>query len=171
MKFSRVRIVNTNQQRWHYVAETARPQPQQQQGPTGMSGEALSYAPLRSEDQQRFQTDQHYTASSINNPSYTLLLSMEFYLYPSNALCPLRVLPPHRSCLSTWVCLSWHHSVNQPESMEATRNCVTPPKFLGVFLSLKSWQMELNYAMEGGPIYVSVTSKESFITCPFTCLL
>lgn len=31
-------------------------------------------------------------------------------------------------CLSTIACLSWHHSANQPESLEASRSCSTPPE-------------------------------------------
>jgi hypothetical protein len=61
------------------------------------------------------------------------------------------------SCLSTCVCLSWHHSVNQPESKEVSRNCNHQKVvvglvffcflFFGTFLSMESWQTGLNYAM------------------------
>jgi hypothetical protein len=46
-----------------------------------------------------------------------------------------QVLPQHMFCLSTSICLSWHHSANQPESEETSRNCSTPPEVFGVFLS------------------------------------
>ena len=29
----------------------------------------------------------------------------------------------HMPCLSIFICLSWHHSANQPKSTEAARNC------------------------------------------------
>jgi hypothetical protein len=48
-------------------------------------------------------------------------------------MCSPWVLPHHRSCLSTWLCLSWHYSANQTESTEATRNCSTPSEVFSAF--------------------------------------
>jgi hypothetical protein len=50
-------------------------------------------------------------------------------------MCPPRVIPQHLPCLGTCICLSWHHSANQPESVEAARTCRIPPQgFWWVFL-------------------------------------
>ena len=49
-----------------------------------------------------------------------------FILSPN--MCPPWVLPHHMSCFSTWVCLSWHHFANWPKTIEAARNCSTPPE-------------------------------------------
>jgi hypothetical protein len=56
-------------------------------------------------------------------------VTAESYLY---SLQTSQIL--HESCLSTClasamcVCLSWHHSANQPKSKETARNCSTPPE-------------------------------------------
>jgi hypothetical protein len=50
VQFGRVRIENTNQQWWHYLAETARPprlSTSQQEGPRGTAGEVLGCASLK----------------------------------------------------------------------------------------------------------------------------
>ena len=43
-------------------------------------------------------------------------------------MCLLQVLPQNMASLSTCICLSWHHSANQPKSTEVARNCSTPPE-------------------------------------------
>jgi hypothetical protein len=50
------------------------------------------------------------------------LLSVESFLYSLQTSGLL-----HRACLSTCICLGWHHSAYQPKSLEATRTCSTPP--------------------------------------------
>ena len=85
---------------------------QERLGPAGRPGEVLSCASL-SKDQWRCKTKKHCQASYVSKlPS----LFVEHYLY---SLQTSHVL--HGSCLSTWVCLSWYHSANQPESVETTR--------------------------------------------------
>ena len=100
VQFSSVRIANTNQQQWHYLAETARPQPQLKSA----GGTRAKSSPLclsqGSKDQQTHKTNKHCTASCTSKPS-----SVSITLWsPIYTLQTSRVL--HGSCLSTYVCLS-----------------------------------------------------------------
>jgi hypothetical protein len=90
VQFSRVRRANTNQQQWHYLAETARPQPQLESASgtnrnTRSSQLCLSQG---SKDQGRPETHKCCTASCTNKPNSA-----------SATVCCV-------SCLSTYVCLS-----------------------------------------------------------------
>jgi hypothetical protein len=103
VQFGRVRIANTNQQWWHYVAETARPQPRHKSAgetKTNRNARKSSWLCLsqRNDDQQR-----HCTASWTNKPSPVQPppLSLESCIYfLQNSMCPLQVLPQHVSCLT-----------------------------------------------------------------------
>ena len=98
VQFSRIWISNMNQQRWHYLAETARPQPQHKSaGGTRRDTRRSSQLCLSqgSEDQQRCETHKHCTASCTSKPS-----SVSVTLWsPIYTLQTSRVL--HVPCLST----------------------------------------------------------------------
>jgi hypothetical protein len=69
IQFGRVRIANKNQQRWHNLAETARPRPQHKSaGGTRRDARRSSRLCLsqRSEDQRKSKTSKHWLASSIS---------------------------------------------------------------------------------------------------------
>jgi hypothetical protein len=72
VQFSRVRIANTKQQRWHYLAEIARLPPwDESAGRTRRNVRRSSWLCLfhRSEDQGRLKANKHCLASSIRKPS------------------------------------------------------------------------------------------------------
>jgi hypothetical protein len=92
--FSRVGIANTNQQRWHFLAETARPQP-----PEELTGGARRCASL-SEGQRRWATKKHCTASSTSKPSQPQSLLATFYLHSLQTSCGLQLTS---LCQSVWV--------------------------------------------------------------------
>lgn len=96
----RVRTVNANQQWWHDLAETARPQPWLRSA-TGTQREARKNSQLcLSAKRRRWETNKHCTASSISKPQgHPLSLCVESCLYPPNITCPPWVLPWHM-CLS-----------------------------------------------------------------------
>ena len=53
-------------------------------------------------------------------------------MFLKSCLYPLQTaLVFYRSCLSMWVCLSWHYPDNKPESKKVARNCSTPPEDFG----------------------------------------
>lgn len=86
--------------------------------------EMLSTVPLLGE-QRSGRTEKARDPETLHSQQAKLRLSLstESYLYFLQTSSVL-----HGSCLSTCICLSWHHSVNQPESLEAARNCSTPPE-------------------------------------------
>jgi hypothetical protein len=57
--------------------------------------------------------------------------------------CIPLVVPQYTSCLSVYVCLGWHHSANQPESEEVTRNSSTSPE---VFWFVSLYEVLINAA-------------------------
>ena len=126
VQFSNAKIAHTNQQWWRHIAETARPQPWHKSA-RGTRKDARRSSQLSffqwSEDLWRWETSKCCTAictsklSSVNVTVHRLL-----FILPLNIKCPPQVLPQHVYYLSMWVCLSWHHSANQPESSEAARN-------------------------------------------------
>jgi hypothetical protein len=74
VQFGRVGIANTDQQQWHYLAETARPQPQYKSaGRIRANRDARKSSRLclsqQREDQRRYETNNHCTASFISKPS------------------------------------------------------------------------------------------------------
>ena len=73
VQFGRIRLGNRNQQQWHNLAETARPQPRHKSaGGTRTNRKARSsWLCLFQgrEDQWRQETKKHCTASSISKPS------------------------------------------------------------------------------------------------------
>ena len=68
----------------------------------------------RIKDQQSLKTNKHCTASFIRSrhSSGSVTVCWVLFIFPPNITCPPWVLPHHMSCLSTCVCLSWHHSAN-----------------------------------------------------------
>jgi hypothetical protein len=122
-------MANTNQQRWHNLAETARPHPNWRES----TGETRTTRDTRrdslpglfqqSENQQWCVTKKYCQASYA---SKLLSLSLGSYLY---SLQRSRVLLG--SCLSTWVCLSKTPcesvlaDITMPINLskEATRSC------------------------------------------------
>jgi hypothetical protein len=93
----------------------------QQEGPGGTPG-VLGCASLR-EAKITEETHTRCTASSISKPSSALSTVRRVLFYTLQISGVL-----HGSCLSMCVCLSSHHSANQPESAEAARNCSIPPE-------------------------------------------
>lgn len=90
--------------------------------------EASASAQINRRDQGQQECQEKFSAgplSETNKPQptpYTSLaqppsLAIRSYLYPLQT-----------SCSSAWVCLSWHHSANQPKSVEAARHCSTQPE-------------------------------------------
>jgi hypothetical protein len=57
----------------------------------------------------------------------SLSLLVKSYLYPPNIM--------FGSCLRIWVCLSWQETTAHNQ------------KFFGVFLTMESWQIQINYSM------------------------
>ena len=103
VQFGRVRIANMNQQWWHYLAETARPQPQlESAGGTNRNTRRSSQLCLSqgSKDQQRLETNKHCTASCTSKPS-SVSVTLWSPIYTLQTSCVL-----HGSCLSTCICLS-----------------------------------------------------------------
>ena len=85
IQFSRVGIANTNQQLWHDLAETAKPQPwHKSAGGTRRDARKSSQLCLSQqiEDQWRLKTKNHCTASSISKskPSLHHCPSSPFYI-------------------------------------------------------------------------------------------
>ena len=70
VQFSRVRIVNTNQPRWHDLAETARPQPNQHEsaGGTRISREA-SVLCSASLNEVKIREDEDWRQRSVAKPA------------------------------------------------------------------------------------------------------
>ena len=66
-----------------------------------------------------------YASKSLSQSVETCLYSLQ----TSHVLYGW-VLPQHTSCLTTYICLNWHHSANQPKSVEVTRNYSTPQEVL-----------------------------------------
>jgi len=143
VQFTRVGIENTSQQWWYYLAETARPQPRlASAGGTWRRTRRSSLLRLsqQSEDQGiRESKKKHCTASSTSKLSSAFVTVCLDLFITLNIMSPPRVWPQHMLCLSTRVCLSWHHSVNQPESAQAARNCSIP--LYGASLSMESRHM------------------------------
>ena len=100
VQFSRVRIANRNQQQWHYLAETARPQPWlKSAGGTNRNTRRSSQLCLSqgSEDQWRCETHKHCTASSISKPS-SASITVHWVLF----------IPPKHHVISmglAWACV------------------------------------------------------------------
>jgi hypothetical protein len=74
-------------------------------------------------------------------------------------------------------CLASACASNQPKSAKVARNCSTPPDgfvvvvvVVVVFLSMESYKCSSTMQCKEDQ-YMYVVSKESFIVCPFTCLL
>jgi hypothetical protein len=79
----------------------------QQEGSREMSKEILSCTSLReAKISKDCETHKHYTASSTNKPNSTPVTVCWALFFSSNIPCPPHVLPQHRSCFSTCVCLS-----------------------------------------------------------------
>jgi hypothetical protein len=70
----------------------------------------------------------------------------------------------HGFCLSTWVCLSWHHSANQAKSKEAAKTIATTTSFLVCFSlwSPDKWSSTMQCKVDQ---CMWSLSEESFITC------
>lgn len=175
-------IANMNQQWWHSLAETARPQLNQHEsaGETRTNKDARRSSLLRlsqlSEDQQRRET-KDVLQSQLCKP---LSLSIESYLY---SIQTSRVL--HGSCLTMYL-VSACESVlanfqvipyqvtslcQSPESAEAARSRQNATRSVLVCFSLWSHDKQNSATQYKADQYMRVFSEESFITHPFTCLL
>lgn len=81
VQLGRVRITNTNQQQWNYLAETAKPRPQQESAGRTRRNARRSFQLCLSrwiEDQQRQETNNHCTASLVETPS---LSTKSFFIF------------------------------------------------------------------------------------------
>ena len=164
-----------NQSWWHYLAETARPQPgHESAGGTrrDIRGSSCLFLSQGSEDQQRCGTHKRSTANSVSKSC----------LYLPNIMCPPQVLPQPVSCpnscrdsaqgLPQHVCLS-QLSITLPVSPSLRKlqeTTVHHRKFLVCF-SIQSPEKYNSTMQCKADQYTHVVSKKSFITCPFTCLL
>jgi hypothetical protein len=124
VQFRWVRIVNTNQQWWHYLVETARPQPgsSQQEGPARTLGKVLSCASQGSEDQRRLEICKHCTAKCCTSK------------WSSLSLCGVLFIPSKHHV--SFKCLASAPIFNQPEFAEVARNSTTSPEVFLVHFSL-----------------------------------
>ena len=134
-----------------------------QDRPTGTPEEVLSFVSQGNEDLQRLDTYKHCTASCTSKPSSLSVTpwSPIYSLQTSYVLCV--------HCLST--ALPSAQVFNKPKFCEVARNCSKPPEIFLVHLSLwcpEKWSSTLQCKADQ---YMHVVSKESFIICPFTCLL
>jgi hypothetical protein len=93
VQFCRVGIANRNEQRWHYLAESARPQPWHKSAAGGTRRLARSSRlclSQRREDQQRFKTNKHchsWLSWLYKQAQLSLSQSVQSYLYPPNITC------------------------------------------------------------------------------------
>lgn len=104
-----------SEQSGHDPAETARPPLNQSAGPAGTPGEVRCPASQWSKDQQRQRLEtKEALQSQLCKQAFITVHWVLLYSSKRHVL--------HGPCLSTWVCMSWHHSASQPESTEATRS-------------------------------------------------
>ena len=100
------------------------------------------------EDQRRFEINKHCRATSISKPSpSSFTVCWVLFILPPNITCSPWVLSHRVSCLTTWVCLSWHHFANHPSPQKQQEATEYHQKFFDAFLSMESEQNELNYTM------------------------
>ena len=91
VQFGSVWIANTNQQQWHKLAETTRPQANQQQsqqeetGPRGTPGEVLSCA-----SPSEVEIKKGCKASYARRPSH-VTFRWVLFIYPLKITCPCHV--------------------------------------------------------------------------------
>jgi len=149
-QFGRVGIANRSQQLWHYLADTEKPYYLFRSGGetrAKMNGRKCSWLCLSqwSEDQGWIATNKCCRASSIGKPSSSSKTVYQVVLYSLQTSCIL-----HRSCLNihiasacVYVCLSWNHSANQPESEEMARKSST---LLEYFLCVSLYGIQMNVA-------------------------
>jgi hypothetical protein len=156
-----------NQQLWHYLAETARPQPwHESSGETWRKARKSSWLCLNqgSKDQGRLETHKCCTANSISKPG-SASVTVESCLH---SLQTSRAL--HTSCLSTStvsadiLCPSAGVWGSSKKLQHTTRS------FLVHFCLWSSDKCSSTMQRKVDQ-HLRVVSKESFITCPFTCLL
>jgi hypothetical protein len=144
-QFSGVGTANMNQQLWHYLAETASPQPQQESAEVTRRNARRRRPQLCllqwSKDQQRHETHTHCTASSISKPSSASITAHRvlFILSPNMTYTPW-VLCEHGPVSADILPISL--SLRKQQETAAHRQ-----KFLGAALSMEFWQMQLNYKM------------------------
>jgi len=92
-------------------------------------------------------------AEISRDPRPTSYSSITLSKLPLNIPGPPWAWPQRVSCVSTCVCLSWHHSAHQREPKETARNHTAHQKGFCCG-SMKSQQMQLNYRMQGRPMHV-----------------
>jgi hypothetical protein len=159
VQLGRVGISNKNPQQWHYLTETARPQPQHESAERTRRNtrrSSLLCLSKQSKDQWRLETHKRGTTSSVSNLVQLPSLSIESYLYPTNIPCPPWVLPQLTSvCQSTQV--HWSGKKLQHTTRSLCFSLWSPDK-CSLTTQCKADQ------------YMHVISEEFFITCPFTCL-
>jgi hypothetical protein len=96
----------------------------------------------------RCKINKDCTASSTSKSSSApITVHGVFFILSLNITCPPQVLSHHIPCLSMCVCLGLHHSVNQSKSAEAPETTTYHQKFFGMFLSMETQYIELNYTI------------------------
>jgi hypothetical protein len=90
----------------------------------------------------KMRDPQHCTASSINKPSSAPIIVLRVLLIPFKHHVSSMCLVSAPVSLSADAILSI--SLSPRKQQETAAHC---QKFWGVFLSMESWQVELNYAM------------------------
>ena len=157
VQFNSIGIANTQQQQWHFLLESAGPQPWHKSA-GGTLGAARSSSWFCLSQEAKIREDLRPTsvaqpalyASQAPPPS----LSVGSCLHPPNITSPPRVLPQH---------------VHSIEATEVARNCSTPPE---VFWCVSLYGVLTNAAqLHKAEQYMCVINKVSFFTCPFMCLL
>lgn len=132
-----------------------------QQSSSVVSGEQQQWPGLSLSTSQQKEPEVLSCASQWNENMQDCWV---LYILPPNIVRPW-VWCPHVSCLSMWVCISWH-DCQSTQVVEFARSHQNTARFL-VFLSLESWQMAHNDTCEANQYMCYY--KESFITCPFAC--
>jgi hypothetical protein len=155
VQFGRVGIA-TNQQRCHYLAETGWHQPcHKSAGATKANRNTRKISLLCLSQWRSVKTrDQEEFSYASKTSSTFITFHQVLFILPPNITCPPQV------------CLSWHHSTNQPESTEVARNCSVSfwcISFYGVTTNSSAMHCKANQ-------YMCVLSEESFTMCPFMCL-
>jgi hypothetical protein len=156
-----------NQRQWHYLAETARPQPLYE----GLAGrlEVLSLVSLSaktSKDQQRHETGKLCTASFISkSSSASSIVHHVLFILPPNTTYPPWVLP-QQTCLSQLTSLCQSAGI-----CGSSKTLQTPSEVFLVCFSLwnsDKWSLTMQCKVDQ---YMHVISEESFIKFPFMYLL
>ena len=138
VQFDNVGIANTNQQQWHYLPETTRPQPWPKSAGGTLRDTRRSFQLCLS--QGRFETYKYCTASSVSKPSSASITVHWVLFFPSKDHMSFMGLASANASVSTDITLPISPSPwNQPQTAAHHQ------KFFGMFLSVESQQMQFNY--------------------------